>query len=99
MTQSRDVVVRVRVSRNRSPQEALDATKRVQLTDRKVVAQIPKASMDQVEIVFFKPDLSKRHRRISNDDLEKEFELRGLKSADPISLAALNEPDTRLLSP
>ena len=43
--------------------------------------------------MFLKPDLSNRNGYISDDDLEKEFELRGLKPADPISVAAVNEAD------
>ena len=43
--------------------------------------------------MFFKPDLSQHNDFISDDDLEKEFELRGLKPADPVSVAAVNEAD------
>lgn len=85
------IVRRVTVNRNRTSQEALDAIGRVQYTDRKVVDAMPKGEGDEVEIVFFKPDLSERDDFISDDDLEKEFELRGLKPADPVSVAAMNE--------
>lgn len=44
--------------------------------------------------MFFKPDLSNSGGFISNENLEKEFELRGLVPADPISVAAINEADT-----
>ncbi len=84
---------KVPVKRNRSQQEALDATNRAQYTDRKVVDAMPKGGDDEAEVVFFKPDLSERNGFISDDDLEKEFELRGLKPADPISVAAVNEAD------
>lgn len=87
------IVRKVPVNRNRSQQEALDATNRAQYTDRKVVDAMPKGEGDEAEIVFFKPDLSQRNSFISDDDLEKEFELRGLKPADPISVAAVNEAD------
>ena len=87
------IVRRVKVNRSRSPQEALDATGRVQYTNRKVVDNMPKAATDEVEIVFFKLDLSGRNGYISDDDLEKEYELRGLKPTDPISVAAANEAD------
>ena len=86
-------VRKVKVNRNHSPREALDATGRVQHTDRNVVDKMPKAVADEVEIVFFKPDLSERDGYISDDDLEKEYELRDLMSADPISVAAVNEAD------
>ena len=87
------VIRRVMVNRNRTQQEALDATTREQYVDRKVVDNMPKGEGEEVEVVFFKPDLSKRNGFISDDDLEKEFELRGLEPADPISVAAVNEAD------
>jgi hypothetical protein len=87
------IVRRVSVNRTRKPQAVLDATGRAQYTDRKVVDAMPKGEGDEVEVVFFKPDLSERNGFISDDDLEKEFELRGLKPADPYSVAAVNEAD------
>ena len=84
---------KVKVNRNRTPQESLDATGRAQYTDRKVVNAMPKGEGEEVEVVFFKPDLSQHNDFISDDDLEKEFELRGLKPADPVSVAAVNEAD------
>lgn len=87
------IVRTVKVNRGRSQQEAIEATGRAQYTDRKVVDAMPKGEGDEVEVVFFKPDLSNRNGFISDDDLEKEFELRGLKPADPISVAAVNEAD------
>jgi hypothetical protein len=81
------------VNRDRSPQEALAATGFAQYTDREVVKNMPKAPADMAEIVFFKPDLSGRNGYISDDDLEHEYELRGLTPADPISVAAVNEAD------
>ncbi len=87
------IVRTVNVNRSRSPQEALDATHRAQYTYRKIVDAMPKASADEVEVVFFKPDLSNRNGFISDDDLAHEFDLRGLNPADPYSLAAVNEAD------
>lgn len=85
------IVPAVVVDCGRSPQQALDATGRVQYIDRKVVKNMPKAPAALTEIVFFKLDLSKRDGNISDDDLEKEYALRVLESVDPISLAAMNE--------
>ena len=85
------IVRRVKVNRARSPQEAIEATGRAQYLDRKVVDALPKGEGDEVEVVFFK--LSSRNGLITKDDLEKEFELRGFKPADPISVAAMNEAD------
>jgi hypothetical protein len=78
----------VSVKRNRTPQQALDATKRVQYTTASVVNSMPKGEGDKVEVVFFKVG-----HYVSDTDLEKEYELRGLKPADPYSLAAANEAD------
>lgn len=90
---SKQIVRRVRVNRARSPQEALDATGRKQYTDHKVVDSMPRGEGDEVEVVFFKPDLSDKGDHISSDDLKKEFEKRILEPADPYSLAAVNEAD------
>ncbi len=87
------IVHSVKVNRDRSQQEAIEATGRVQCTDREVVDSMPKGEGDEVEVVFFKPDLSERNGYISEDDLEKEFDLCGLKPADPISVATVNEAD------
>ena len=85
------IVHHVKVNRNRNQQEALDATGRVQYTDCTVVDSMPKGEGDEVDIVYFKPNLTNRNGFISDNDLEKEFDLRGLKPADPISVAADNE--------
>jgi len=87
------IVRKVKVDRSRSLQQALDATGCVQHTDRRVIDGMPKAAADETEVVFFKPHLSERNGYISDDELEKEYALRGLEHADPISLAALNEAD------
>lgn len=93
---SNPIVRKVTVNRSRSQQEAIEATGCAQYTDRKVVDAMPKGEGDEVEVVFFKPDLSERNGFISDDDLEEEFELRDLKPADPISVAAVNEADPAL---
>jgi len=87
------IVRTAKVNRSRSEQETIEATGRAQYTDREVVDSMPKGESDEVEVVFFKPDLSERNGYISDDDLEKEFDLRGLKPADPVSVAAVNEAD------
>ena len=80
----------VSVNRNRTPQEVLDATKRAQYTDKSVVATMLSGGagiQESVEVVFFKLG-----RYISNADLEREYEERGLKP-DPYAQAAVNEAD------
>jgi len=82
------IVRTAKVNRNRTKQGALDVTGRVQYTDKDVVAKMPQGEGDKVEVVFFKLG-----RFVNNNDLEKEFDLRGFKPVDPISLAAVNEAD------
>ena len=82
------IVRRVPVNILRTAQQALDATGRKQYTDSGVVAAMPKGAGGEVEVHFFKLD-----RYISDNDLEGEYASRGLKPADPCSLAAVNEAD------
>lgn len=87
------IVRKVSVNRDRTRQQAIKATGRARYADHKVVGAMPKVEAGEVELVFFKPDLSQRNGSISNGDIDKEYELRGLKPADPISVAAFNEMD------
>ena len=80
---------RAKVNRTRKAQVALDATGRRQYTDENVVNTMPNGEGEEVEVVFFNLD-----RYVSDADLDKEYELRGLKPADPYSLAAVNEADS-----
>jgi hypothetical protein len=82
------IIRRVKVDRNRTPQQVIDATVRKQYTEKKVVAAMPKGEGDEIEVIFFKLD-----RYVSDADLDKEYESRGLKPADPYSQAAVNEAD------
>lgn len=82
------IVCRVFVNRTRTFQEMLNATGRKQYTNNNVVKTMPQGEGDEVEVVFFRLG-----RYISDDDLEKEYELRGLKPADPYSQAAVSEAD------
>jgi hypothetical protein len=88
------IIKRVKVDRSRTPKQALDATDRAQYTNSDVVETMPKGEGEEVDVYFFKPDLSARGGHISDDDLEKEFELRGLKPVDPYSLAQVNTDDS-----
>ena len=81
-------IVRVRVDRSRTPEEVLNATGCRQYTDRNVVKTMPRGEGEESEVVFFRLG-----RYVSDDELEREYDLRGLKAADPYSLAAVNEAD------
>ncbi len=82
------IIHHVKVNRTRTPQAVLQATGRKQYVTEKVVESMPRGEGEEADIYFFKLG-----RYISDADLDKEYELRGLKPADPYSLAAVNEED------
>jgi hypothetical protein len=81
------IVRTAKVNRNQSPKESIDATDRVQYVDKKVVAEMPQGVEEKTEVHFFKVS-----PQISCIDLEKEYELRGLKP-DPMAQAKVNQDD------
>ncbi len=85
---SKQVVRCVPVNRTREPRKALEATGRNLYVNDDVVATMPKGTGKEAEVVFFNLG-----RYVSDTDLDKEYELRGLVPADPYSLAAVNEAD------
>jgi hypothetical protein len=66
-------------TKQKSPQELLDLTKRTQYVDKSVLETFPEKQEGTLE--FFKLD-----RYISNNHLEKEYVSRGLVAADPSTL-------------
>lgn len=95
---------KVKVNRVRSQKDAINATGCAQYTDRKVVDSIPKGEGDEVEVLFFKPELWEYSNKLeeyddavymSDDDVEKALERRNLKN-DPMAVVALNEADPSL---
>ena len=80
------IVHHVKVNRHRSFERALEATGFRFRIGVDMLATIPEGSGNNVEVIFFKCG-----RLVSSDDLEKEYEMRGLVPADPYSLAAVNE--------
>ncbi len=86
--QSNMIIRRVLVDRNRTPQQVLDATGCKQCADEDVLKTMPKGEGDEIEVIFFTLG-----RYVSDDNLEKEYGLRGLQPVDPYSLAAVNEKD------
>ncbi len=83
---------RVTVNLSRTNQQALDATGRKQYTDKDVVDSMPRGNNKEVEIHFFKLRFEPV-AWLTDDQLEREYELRGLIPADPFSLATVNEAD------
>jgi len=85
---SNTIVRRVKVNRNRNGQEAIDATGRRQYAEKSVVNAMPQGEGEEVEVIFFNIG-----RYVTDDELDKEYELRGLEPVDPYSLSAVNEAD------
>ncbi len=85
---SKMIVRTLTVNRTRSAKEALTATGRVQYVTDSAVTEMPNGTAEEVEVLFFNLG-----RTVSNVELGKEYELRGLKPADPFTLAAVNEAD------
>jgi hypothetical protein len=79
------IIFHVAVNRKRNPMETIDATGWTKRVDPDVVAAMPRGEGDEIDVVFFEI-----RRSASNEDLEKEYEVRGLKPADPYSLIAVN---------
>ena len=77
-----------KVNRTRTAQKALDATNRKQYIDKDVVSSMPQGTDEEVEVVFFNLGC-----HVSDSKLDEEYEIRGLKPADPYSLSAVNEAD------
>jgi hypothetical protein len=83
------IIRRVHVDRSRTSQEVLDATGRNKYVDDHVVELMPRGEGEEVEVAFFKIN-----RRVSDIELKKEYETRGLVPCDPFTLAAVNEADS-----
>lgn len=83
------IVRRVKVNRSRTPQVVLEATGRKLYVNDNVVATMPHGEGEETDVYFFKVS-----RYLSDAALEKEYELWGLKPADPYSQAAVNEDDS-----
>lgn len=75
------------IDRNRNPEEVFRATGRRQYLNDEVVKAMPRGEDEEGEVVFFKLG------RFGDNDLEKEYELRGLNPADPYSIASVNMLD------
>ncbi len=86
--QSNLIIRRVPINRSLTPQEVLDATGRRQYTDSEVVDSMPRGTGEEAGVFFFHLG-----RYVSDDELEKEFDLRGLVPAFPDDLAAVNAAD------
>ena len=73
------------------PGRALELTGRKLYVTDDVLEAMPRDESSEVTVHFFKLDL--KGGWISDDDLEKEYALRGLKPAGPYALAAVNQAD------
>lgn len=86
------IVRRVKVDRTITSQAAIEATGRMLEVASTVVAEMPQGEGDEVEVCFFKLDLSSGDGYISDEDLVREYDLRGLKT-DPRAQVAVNTDD------
>jgi hypothetical protein len=86
-----DMIARMVPNMNPSltPQQVLDATGRKQYVDHNVVVAMPRAGLLYDPHVYF----FKVGRYVSDAELEKEYELRGLKAAAPDIVAQVNTDD------
>ena len=79
------------IDRSRDPRERLSvANKRVYLPTflPQVVNDMPRGEGEEGVIIFFQVG-----RCVNNKELDREYDLRGLKPADPCSLIQVNEDD------
>lgn len=93
---SNPIVRHVKVDPKLTPQQVLDVTGGwKQDTDKSVVESMPRGEEGDGEgdVYFFQVDLRARGGYISDDDLKKEFNLRGFKPAGPYYLAQVNADD------
>ena len=81
------IIRRVKVNRNLTHQQALDATGRAQHVNSEVLETAPKVEGEEVNVYLF--DLSYDP---TTDELDREMEIRGLKP-DFDALAAINAAD------
>ncbi len=87
------IMRRVTVDRSHAPQAMLDATGRKQYTTQSVVDAMPRGVGEETDVFFFKPDPAEyKDGWISEDELARQYELRGLR-ADPYAQGAVNEAD------
>jgi hypothetical protein len=82
---SNTVCYPVTVLRTRSGKEALLATGRKPFFDDTVIVTMPQEDWTEGEISLFSIG-----RDVTDEEVEREFEVRGLKPVDPFALAAFN---------
>jgi len=89
------IIRHVRVDRSLEPQQLLDATGRVQYTDRNVVSSMPRGQEDEGDVFFFKPrdEAYDEDGLISDDALESEYEFFGFVPVDSYKLAQVHIDD------
>lgn len=81
------------VDRSQTPEELLLATRRRQIIEPDVVAKMPRGEGVSVRVRVFKPNPScyDKHGRLSDENLDGEFERLGLKPADFYSLSGVED--------
>jgi hypothetical protein len=81
------IVHHVKVDRSLSPDQVIEATgRKAWCMNDQVLQSMPRGAGEEVSVFFFNVGC-----HIGDWDLMKEYDLRGLKPADPYSLAKVNE--------
>ena len=81
------IIRRVRVNRNRTPEQVISATGRKQFTNKAVLTSMPHGEGEEVDVYFFQ-----LNRWVSDNELAREFEQRGLMP-DQFAQAQVNTKD------
>lgn len=81
------IVRHVKVNRHQDPIQVIDATNRTKYINDDVLAIMPRAGEAEVDVFFFKLGT-----RVSVDDLDREYESRGLVP-DPYAQSQVNADD------
>lgn len=94
--QTNTIIRRVKVDRSLTPEEAVNATGLMKYINDSVVASMPLGEGEEVDVHFFKPEAEEYTKPgwMSDDDLAKAFERRGL-TPDTRAQLAVNEEDTQ----
>lgn len=83
---SKVIVYHVKVDRSKDMEQLLLNTERIKDFIDNAFLSMPRCESEEVDVSFFT-----LCREVTDDDLEKEYEIRGLKPADPYSLLSANE--------
>ncbi len=79
----------VPINRKRTPQQAIDATRKKQCVDASVLLSVPKGEGDYITVIFFRVGRFMSGAKA----LDRIYKSQDLAPADPYALFAVNEAD------